>query len=160
VVSSSDVGRFGAGRRLLGGADADETFRAVECLGCDGVGGFGAEPGGPAIEKPGRAGEAGGVVRPSDGIAGDLAEDGVGESSSGSFAGALDKFDAFVDGGVGGDTVEPAELVDGDTEGGEDLGIELSRWAAGEGLYEEIDGGAVAKDSEGDFLGESRVTRG
>ena len=61
---------------------------------------------------------------------GEFTQDGIHEWSGGSLASALDEFNAFVDRGARGNAAEPAELIDGQAECGENFEIELRRAAA------------------------------
>jgi hypothetical protein len=56
---------------------------------------------------------------------GQLAQHGVHEWGGGTLARALHQFDALVDGGARRDAVEVAELVESETEGGENFKIEF-----------------------------------
>ena len=119
------------------------------------VGGFGAVLAVPALEHPGGVREGGGAVGPGDWVARDFAEHGVDEAGGGAFAGALDEFDAFGDGGVRGDAFEIAQLVDAHAEGDADFGIEARSADVQGGQVIELR--LVAQDAEDDFRGQAGI---
>src|SRR5271157_1413633 len=113
----------GLGADVLGAAGAGEFFGLAEGGAGDRNGGLGAEVALPASQQPFGTGELDFAGGPGDGVAIDLAEDGVDETGGGSFAGAFDEIDGIGDGGVGRNALEVAELVNGHAEGDADFGI-------------------------------------
>ena len=56
-----------------------------------------------------------------------MAQDRIHKGSGGTFAGALDQFDAFIDSGARGNAIEPAELIKAETECSKNLKIEFGQ---------------------------------
>ena len=151
---SGESGGLEVGRGLR---VADVHFGFNERVARDGGGCFGAVVASPLAEEPGGAREFDGQGRPGDGVAGDLAEDGVDEAGGEAFAAALGEFDAFVDGGVAGYAVEVAKLKDAHPEGCADAGLGFGG-AAGVVVDQEVELGLVAEAAKDDVGGESGVT--
>ena len=141
---------------VLGASGADVFFGLLEGGAGDCRGRLEAEVAFPAGQQPFGTGELDFAGRPSEGVAIDLAEDGVDEAGGGTFAGAFDEIDGIGDGGVGRHALQVAELVNGHAEGDADFGIELLA-AAGIVLDQVIELGAEAEDAEDDFGGEGSV---
>lgn len=59
---------------------------------------------------------------------GEFAQHRIDERSGGTFAGTLDELNTLIDCSPGGNTAEPAELINGETECDENLEIEFGDW--------------------------------
>src|SRR5579864_6663668 len=64
---------------------------------------------------------------------GELPQDSIDEWSGGAFASAFHKFDTFVEGGTLGDSVEPPELIEGQTQSNENFNVEFRKRLRGSG---------------------------
>jgi hypothetical protein len=72
---------------------------------------------------------------------------------------ALDEFDAFAHGRVGGDAGEEAELIGAEAEGGEDLRVGWKLRLSIDLEEKEIELGAAAEHTVGEFGGQGGVGR-
>jgi len=119
------------------------------------TGGYGrAELAVPAFKEPGGAGESSGAIGPGDAFAWSAAEDGVDETSGGAFACRAGQLNRFGYGGVLGDALEMAELIEAEAEGDADLDIELARDELGN---DEVELRLAAENAEDKLPGEAGI---
>jgi hypothetical protein len=89
-----------------------------------------AEKAHPAVEHPLRAGNFGREIGPIHRVTGHLSQDGIDQARSRALF-AFDEFDGVVDGGVGRNALEIAELKNSRAEGEQDGDVQSCRLAAG-----------------------------
>src|ERR1039457_6265402 len=112
----------------------------------------------PATQEPLRAGELDCARGPQNRIAIGLARQGVDEARGGGLVGALHQFDRVLDGGMGRNALQVANLVESHAQGDALGGIELAR-TAGMVLDQEIELTAVAQHAENDLRGQPGIAR-
>jgi hypothetical protein len=141
-----------AGRRVadVGVGPGQERFG-------DAVGCLAAELLVPALEEPERSREGDFAMVPVDRVAGDAAQDGVHEPGGLRVPGLFHQLDALPHGGVRGDAIHIAELVDADAEGAAHQRVELLRVALAEMSDQKVELRETPEGSEYDLGGKPGV---